>query len=75
MLILRSIIDARPQTIKAAALNRAIQTKFSNQIQEIIVHTGQHYAQNMSDVFFKEPGIPNIHESAKPLKAAKRIHT
>lgn len=58
MLKLLTIIGARPQIIKAAALSRAIRNKFSEQIQEIIVHTGQHYDQNMSDVFFKELGIP-----------------
>ncbi len=42
MLKLLTIIGARPQIINAAALSRAIQTKFSDQIQEIIVHTGQH---------------------------------
>lgn len=58
MLKLLTIIGARPQIIKAAALSRAIRNKFSDQIQEIIVHTGQHYDQNMSDVFFNELGIP-----------------
>jgi len=55
---LLSIIGARPQIIKAAALSRAIRSKFSDKINEIIVHTGQHYDQNMSDVFFNELGIP-----------------
>lgn len=53
-----SIIGARPQIIKAAALSRAIKNHFSNQIKEIIVHTGQHYDENMSAVFFEELGIP-----------------
>ncbi|HET6243964.1 MAG: UDP-N-acetylglucosamine 2-epimerase (non-hydrolyzing) [Bacteroidetes bacterium] len=52
-----TIIGARPQIIKAAALSRAI-SKASNKITEIIVHTGQHYDQNMSAVFFEELGIP-----------------
>jgi len=60
-----TIIGARPQIIKAAALSRAIKNNFSDQIQEIIVHTGQHYDENMSAVFFKELGIPqpdyNLH--------------
>ena len=55
---LLTIIGARPQIIKAAALNRAIQTHFSNQLSEILVHTGQHYDYGMSDVFFDEMGIP-----------------
>lgn len=53
-----TIIGARPQIIKAAALSRAISQKFSNVITEIIVHTGQHYDKNMSEVFFEELGIP-----------------
>ena len=53
-----TIIGARPQIIKAAALSRAIKTHFSGKITEVIVHTGQHYDQNMSQVFFDELGIP-----------------
>jgi UDP-GlcNAc3NAcA epimerase len=53
-----TIIGARPQIIKAAALSRTIKQKFSQQITEIIVHTGQHYDENMSQVFFDELGIP-----------------
>jgi UDP-GlcNAc3NAcA epimerase len=52
-----TIIGARPQIIKAAALSRAI-AHFSHSIEEIIVHTGQHYDPGMSDVFFTELGIP-----------------
>ena len=54
-----TIIGARPQIIKAAALSRAIKSHYSSQIQEIIVHTGQHYDENMSQVFFDELGIPH----------------
>lgn len=53
-----TIIGARPQIIKAAALSRAIKTHYANKITEIIVHTGQHYDENMSQVFFDELGIP-----------------
>jgi UDP-GlcNAc3NAcA epimerase len=53
-----TIIGARPQIIKAAALSRAIKNHFSSQIQETIVHTGQHYDDNMSAVFFEELQIP-----------------
>jgi len=53
-----TIIGARPQIIKAAAISRAIKTSFSAQIQEIIVHTGQHYDPEMSEVFFDELQIP-----------------
>lgn len=51
-----TILGARPQFIKAAALSRAI--KQHPEIQEIIVHTGQHYDPNMSDVFFEQMQIP-----------------
>jgi UDP-GlcNAc3NAcA epimerase len=53
-----TIIGARPQIIKAAALSRAIATYFPTKIKELIVHTGQHYDQNMSAIFFDELGIP-----------------
>ena len=56
-----TIIGARPQIIKAAALSRAIRTHFSDRISEIIVHTGQHYDENMSQVFFSEMEIPAPH--------------
>ncbi len=52
-----TIIGARPQIIKAAALSRAVRN-FSHLVKEIIVHTGQHYDPNMSDVFIRELGIP-----------------
>ena len=54
-----TIIGARPQIIKAAALSRAIRNHFADQIQEVIVHTGQHYDENMSQVFFDELQIPH----------------
>ena len=52
-----TVVGARPQIIKAAAISRVIKDKFP-QIEEIILHTGQHYDQNMSDVFFDELNIP-----------------
>ncbi len=51
-----TVIGARPQFIKAAALSREI-AKHDN-IEEVIVHTGQHFDANMSDVFFTEMEIP-----------------
>lgn len=58
MIKIVTIIGARPQIIKAAALSRAIKNYFSGKIQEVIVHTGQHYDENMSQVFFDELEIP-----------------
>jgi UDP-GlcNAc3NAcA epimerase len=49
-----NIVGARPQIIKASAISRAIRKHFSKDITEIIVHTGQHYDKEMSDVFFDE---------------------
>lgn len=56
---LLTIIGARPQFVKAAALSREI--KKHTQLQEIIVHTGQHFDANMSDIFFEEMEIPKPH--------------
>ena len=56
-----TVIGARPQFIKAATVSKAIQTNNAcnaSRIQEIIVHTGQHYDENMSEVFFTELEIP-----------------
>ncbi len=51
-----TIVGARPQFIKAAVVSS--QFSRSSQFEEIMVHTGQHYDANMSDVFFEELGIP-----------------
>ena len=51
-----TILGARPQFIKAGTVSREI-TKH-NEIQEIIIHTGQHFDANMSDIFFDEMKIP-----------------
>lgn len=53
-----TIVGARPQIIKASAVSRAIAEDFQNTIEEVIVHTGQHYDTNMSALFFDELQIP-----------------
>jgi len=49
-------VGARPQFVKAAAVSREIAQH--HDINEVIVHTGQHFDKNMSDVFFEEMQIP-----------------
>ncbi|GAB5525846.1 MAG: UDP-N-acetylglucosamine 2-epimerase (non-hydrolyzing) [Roseivirga sp.] len=58
MLKIVTVIGARPQIIKASALSRAIKTHYNQEVREVLVHTGQHYDQQMSEVFFKELQIP-----------------
>ena len=53
---LLTIVGARPQFVKAAVVSRALSN--INNIEELIVHTGQHHDANMSDVFFEEMEIP-----------------
>ena len=54
-----TILGARPQFIKAGSVSREI-AKYTD-IEEIIVHTGQHFDKNMSDIFFDEMKIPKPH--------------
>lgn len=58
MIRLLTVIGARPQIIKAAAISRAVRHHFADSVEEKILHTGQHYDANMSQVFFDELGIP-----------------
>jgi len=51
-------VGARPQFIKAATLSRIFNSRYKNQVEEIIVHSGQHYDSQMSEVFFTELQIP-----------------
>ncbi len=53
-----TVIGARPQIIKASAISRAIRNNYQDILEEIIIHTGQHYDQNMSEIFFEELQIP-----------------
>lgn len=58
-----TIVGARPQFIKAAAVNRAIAAfnKNGRKIEEVLIHTGQHYDYLMNQVFFKDLEIHNPH--------------
>lgn len=76
-----TIVGARPQFIKAAPMSRALRAAH----REILVHTGQHYDDNMSAVFFRELGIPepDVHlgagggshaeQTAKMLTGIERV--
>ncbi len=65
MIKIVTILGARPQFIKAAPVSRAIALK--KDLQEVLIHTGQHFDQNMSKIFFDQMNIPrpkhflNIH--------------
>lgn len=51
-----TVVGARPQFVKAAAVSRAFGT--SSRLAEVMVHTGQHFDDNMSEIFFRELAIP-----------------
>ncbi|MCI5058587.1 MAG: UDP-N-acetylglucosamine 2-epimerase (non-hydrolyzing) [Flavobacteriales bacterium] len=51
-----TVLGARPQFIKAAAVSRVLRK--THKVKETIVHTGQHFDQKMSDIFFEEMSIP-----------------
>ena len=54
-----TVIGARPQFVKAAVVSRAL--LYYRNIEEVLVHTGQHFDKNMSDIFFEEMEIPKPH--------------
>ncbi|PID28408.1 MAG: UDP-N-acetylglucosamine 2-epimerase (non-hydrolyzing) [Candidatus Cloacimonadota bacterium] len=60
-----TVIGARPQFVKAAAVSRAIiknnEINGNIKIKEIIIHTGQHFDENMSKIFFGQMKIPKPH--------------
>ena len=53
-----TVLGARPQIIKSAAITRAVKSEFGSILEEVVLNTGQHYDANMSDDFFKELFIP-----------------
>jgi len=55
-MIILHVVGARPNFMKVAPVHRALAGHL--QIRQILVHTGQHYDLNMSDIFFKQLGIP-----------------
>ena len=75
-----SVVGARPQFIKAAAVSRVLRA--TRGLREVLVHTGQHYDRSMSAIFFKEssssarpePGIGSgTHGRADPAACWKRL--
>ena len=79
MIKIVTVIGARPQIIKAAALSRAIKNHYADKITEVMVHTGQHYDANMSQVFFDELGVPkenynlNVGSGSHAAQTAKML--
>lgn len=77
MIRILTVLGARPQFIKAAALSKAIAQNAN--FQEVLVHTGQHFDENMSAVFFREMGIPkpkynlNIHSQSHAAMTGKML--
>ena len=55
-----TVVGARPQFIKAAIVSSALQRAG---LTERLIHTGQHYDDNMSDVFFRELGLRGVSEN------------
>jgi len=66
-----NIVGARPQIIKASAISRAIRLHFADRINEITIHTGQHYDKEMSAVFFDEL---EIHKPDYNLEVGSASH-
>jgi UDP-GlcNAc3NAcA epimerase len=72
MIKILTIIGARPQIIKSSALSRCIRDRYSDRIQELVVHTGQHYSQGMSGLHFDQMGLasPEIQLHIDPAAGA-----
>lgn len=72
-----TVVGARPQFVKAAVVSRALSQRSG--VQEVILHTGQHYDSNMSDIFFTEMSIPKplynleVRESSHGAMTAKML--
>lgn len=69
MIRIHTVLGARPQFIKAAALSREIQ-KNRDSFDETIIHSGQHFDANMSETFFEQLGLPKpLHQLKSPSKS------
>ena len=58
MIKILTVLGARPQVIKSAAITRVVRSGFAHQLQEVVLNTGQHYDVNMNAVFFEELFLP-----------------
>lgn len=59
MVKLHTVVGARPQFIKASALDRVLKKEYGDMIEETIIHSGQHYDDDMSASFFRELELPS----------------
>ncbi len=69
-----ALIGARPQIIKHSAIERAVRNYFTDKVNLVTIHSGQHYSPEMSDVFFEEMGIakPDLNLNVGSLSHAKQ---
>jgi UDP-GlcNAc3NAcA epimerase len=70
-----NIVGARPQIIKAAAISRAIRNHFQESIEEVLIHTGQHYDHDLSNVFFDELGMTHPMYNLKVGSGSHAVQT
>jgi UDP-GlcNAc3NAcA epimerase len=68
-----TVIGARPQFIKAGPVSKAILAKAG--LKEIVIHTGQHYDREMSDIFFKELEMPKPHYNLEAGSGSHAVQT
>ena len=66
-----TVVGARPQFVKAAAVSRVLRENHT----EVLVHTGQHYDERMSEVFFRELGIPEPDYNLEVGSAGHSVQT
>lgn len=66
-----TVVGARPQFVKAAAVNHILRERHT----EVLVHTGQHYDERMSEVFFRELGIPEPNYNLEVGSAGHSVQT